>query len=64
MPRYRIRRCEGNRWWWLIARLRDDGTEIDVAHCRWTSATIDGLLCRDDKPIEPNAVIELNWTPQ
>lgn len=43
-PKYRIRRCNGNRDAWMIARLREDGTEIESYGGWTTSYSIDSLL--------------------
>lgn len=43
-PKYRIRRCNGNRDAWMIAALREDGSEID-SYGGWTTAySIDALV--------------------
>lgn len=59
-PKYRIRRCEGNRDAWMLVALRDDGTEIDSFGGWTTSYSVDSLLKHAGHPTpKPGEIVEL-----
>lgn len=60
-PRYRIRRCTGNRRAWIMSRLLPSGDECQVSGTYWTSLDIDGLFTRAAAHIGPEANVELKW---